>query len=130
MACGCGRNAHAKVSRVLGRSDDVLKIRGTLVFPTQIEDILAGMSGTTEGWQIIVDGSMESMSKLQVEVEVNNEIWGNTEAMVSLENRFQEELEARFGTSGEIIIREPNSLPRYEGKAMRVVKQTEGDSDR
>jgi phenylacetate-CoA ligase len=128
--CRCGRNAHAKVSRVLGRSDDVLKIRGTLVFPSQIEDILAGMSGTTEGWQIIVDGSMESMSKLKVEVEVSNEIWGNAEAMLNLENRFQEELEARFGTSGEIIIREPNSLPRYEGKAIRVVNQTEDDSDR
>jgi len=124
--CRCGRKAHMKLSRILGRSDDVLKVRGTLVFPSQIEDILAGLRGTTEGWQIILEGPKESLGKLKIEVEVTREIWGNKESMLNLENRIHEELKARFGSSGEIILREPNSLPRYEGKALRVIAQKEG----
>jgi phenylacetate-CoA ligase len=122
--CECDRVAHPKFSRILGRSDDVLKVRGTLVFPTQIEDILSQVKGTTEGWQIVLDESREKLEKIKIEVEITQDIWGNQGEISKLETRIKEELVARFGTTGEKTLKTPNSLPRYEGKAIRVIDRS------
>ncbi len=120
--CACGRVAHPKISRILGRSDDVLKVRGTLVLPSQVEDALAAVPGTTEGWQIVLPAGEEELGRLRLEAEVTEEVWGDAGQRARLERRLVDEITARCGTSADVALAAPGSLPRYEGKAQRVVR--------
>jgi phenylacetate-CoA ligase len=118
--CPCGRT-HARMARVTGRSDDMLIIRGVNVFPTQIEHAFLETQGTSPNYQIIIDrqGALDSM---EVKIEV-------TEAMLSdemknlhrMELELQKRLSEALSVHPKITLVEPGTLPRSEGKAVRVI---------
>jgi len=123
--CPCGRVAHPKIQRVTGRTDDVLKVRGTLVFPSQIEEILNLTPGVGDGWQIVIDRPKESLDKLTVHAEVQSHIWQDVSQMKAIEEKIIQGVYGRLGMNIEVILDQPGSLPRYEGKAKRVLDHRE-----
>lgn len=121
--CPCGRAAHPRIFRITGRSDDMLKVRGTAVFPSQVEEILNSLSGIGGGWQIVLDRPREALDRLQIQCEAREDLWGREELLRGLAGKIRKEVEGRLGLSPEVEIRPPGSLPRYEGKAIRVIDQ-------
>jgi phenylacetate-CoA ligase len=123
--CTCGRVAHPRIQRVTGRTDDVLKVRSTLVFPSQIEEILNSTAGVGDGWQIVIDRPKDSLDKLTVHAEVHSDIWQDVIQRKAIEERIIQGVYGRLGMNIEVILHGPGSLPRYEGKAKRVLDQRE-----
>jgi phenylacetate-CoA ligase len=128
FGCPCGRVAHPKIKRVTGRTDDVLKVRGTIVFPSQIEEILNSTPGIGEGWQIVIDRPKESLDRLTIHVETRTDICEDVVKIKTIEEKIVQGVYARLGMNIEVIFHRPRSLPRYEGKAKRVVDQREFES--
>ncbi len=125
FGCPCGRVAHPRIQRITGRSDDVLKVRSTLVFPSQIEEILNSTPGIGDGWQIVIDRPRESLDKLTVHAEVQPDIWQDITQRKAIEEKIGQGVYGRLGMSIEVVLHEPGSLPRYEGKAKRVLDRRE-----
>ena len=68
--CPCGRVGMPRIGRIIGRSDDMLKVRGVMVFPSQVEDVLAGIPGLArEAWQIVLDSMPGGLDSMTVQVE-------------------------------------------------------------
>jgi phenylacetate-CoA ligase len=125
FGCSCGRIAHPRIQRITGRTDDVLKVRSTLVFPSQIEEILHSTPGIGDGWQIVIDRPRESLDKLTVHAEVHSGTWEDASQMKVIEEKIVQGVYGRLGMNIEVILHRPGSLPRYEGKAKRVLDQRE-----
>lgn len=120
-ACACGRRAFPLIGRIIGRSDDMLKVRGVIVFPTQVEDVIAGVDGLAkEAWQIYIDGDGQSLDQMEVAVERLPSASASTEAL-ALE--VASRLHARLGLSVQVSCHAEGALPRYEAKAVRVIKR-------
>jgi phenylacetate-CoA ligase len=119
--CPCGRVAHPLIEAIAGRSDDVLKIRGTLVFPSQIEQILSQIAGLGDGWQIVIDQERTAMDELNIMVEASAEFWKRPGESERLRAEIVSHVQGRQGLTPVVEICEPLSLPRFEGKAKRVV---------
>jgi phenylacetate-CoA ligase len=118
--CQCGR-CHPRMMRVMGRSDDMLIIRGVNVFPSQIEHTLMGIEGVGDNYQITLTkkGPMDAVS---LEVEVTGETFSDKMGdMVGLKNRIENELRSDIGISILVKLVGAGSIPRSEGKAKRVV---------
>jgi phenylacetate-CoA ligase len=125
LGCPCGRTAHPKIQRITGRTDDVLKVRSTLVFPSQVEDILNSTPGIGDGWQIVIDRPKDSLDKLTVHAEVQPEIWHEVGHMKAIEEKIVQGVYGRLGMNIEVVLHKPGALPRYEGKAKRVLDHRE-----
>jgi phenylacetate-CoA ligase len=106
--CSCGRT-FARMSRILGRTDDMLIIRGVNVFPSEIERVLLSVEGIAPHYQLVVD-RRERLDELTVQVE------GSVD-----EAPVREQLERALGLSARVEIVEPGTIPRSEGKALRVL---------
>ncbi|MBW2616053.1 MAG: phenylacetate--CoA ligase [Deltaproteobacteria bacterium] len=119
--CPCGRGAHPLINYVTGRTDDVLKVRGTLVFPSQIEEILTQVHGVGEGWQIVIDQSPDALDTLLIMVEAYPDCWEKKEEKERIRAEISAHIQARLGIGALIEVKEPFSLPRFEGKAKRVL---------
>ncbi len=118
--CECGRT-QVKMDRITGRSDDMLKVRGVIVFPSQIEKALLKIEGLEPQYQIIVTRP-HHMDELEVQVETSPALFSDEvkhieEIKKDIENRIHSEIGLRVNIS----LVEPQSLPRSEGKAVRVV---------
>ncbi|MEM2873085.1 MAG: phenylacetate--CoA ligase [Nitrososphaerales archaeon] len=118
--CACGRT-HPRISRIKGRDDDMLKIRGVNVFPSQIEYVLERMEELGDQYQIILtkSGPLDDL-KVKVEVKssaVSDKPWD----MVELKKKVESEIYSVLNLHVEVDLVEPGSLPRSEGKAKRVV---------
>jgi len=119
--CPCGRTLR-RMKRVSGRSDDMLIIRGVNVFPSQIEDVLIRVEGTTPNYLLVVDRRHHHMDELEVQVEVSPEIFSDEiTRLETLEKRIKQEIESTLGLSVSVKLVEPKSLERSLGKAKRVV---------
>lgn len=119
-ACECGRT-QVKMDRITGRSDDMLKVRGVIVFPSQIEKALLKIEGLEPQYQIIVTRP-QHLDELEVQVETSPALFSDEvkhieEVKKDIENRIHSEIGLRVNIS----LVEPQSLPRSEGKAVRVV---------
>ncbi|MBN1547299.1 MAG: phenylacetate--CoA ligase [Syntrophaceae bacterium] len=120
--CICGRS-HYRMERVMGRSDDMLIIRGVNVFPSQIEAVLVGIDGLDPHYQLIVDRE-GTLDTLEVQVEVNERLFTNADEIKSLqkiERNIVKDLKDFLGVTAKVKLVEPKSLQRFEGKASRVV---------
>lgn len=118
--CSCGRTL-VKMDKVSGRSDDMLIIRGVNVFPSQIESVLMGFEGTEPHYQIIVDRK-GSMDDIEVMVEINEKIFSDEiKVMNTLSKNIADRFRSSLGISAKITLVEPQTIPRSEGKAVRVV---------
>jgi phenylacetate-CoA ligase len=120
--CRCGRS-HVRMDRVMGRSDDMLIIRGVNVFPSQIEAVLVGIDGLEPHYQLLVDRE-GTLDTLEVQVEVREEAFANADEVKVLqrtERRIVKDLKDYLGISAKVKLVEPKSLQRFEGKASRVI---------
>jgi phenylacetate-CoA ligase len=118
--CPCGRT-HARMSRITGRSDDMLIIRGVNVFPSQIEMVLMQIPGLTPHYQILVD-RVDNLDVLEVQVEVTPEVFSDEiKRLEELERRIGDEVQSYLGIGVKVRLMEPKSIQRSEGKALRVI---------
>ena len=117
--CPCGRTL-PRHSRILGRADDMLKVKGVIVFPKQIEEAIMRAPGASENYQI-VKFKKGPLTELRVRVEPTPERF-RAEGLEGLAERVAEEIYAMLGVHVEVEAVAPGSLPRSEGKAKRVVE--------
>jgi phenylacetate-CoA ligase len=118
--CECGLT-HARIKRILGRTDDMLKVRGICVFPSQIEEILTGAKGVSPHYQLVVDRE-GVMDRLLVRVEISEDFrTDKLNELVALQRSLEDELKDALSINASIELLEPKMLPRSEGKAQRIV---------
>ena len=124
--CSCGRTM-VRMSRITGRSDDMIRVRGVSVFPSQIESVLLTVEGIEPQYLIVVDRQNAfSSDELEVWVEVSEGIFSDEMTKMSaLQARLQRELDSVLGIKARIKLVEPKKLARSEGKAKRVVDRSE-----
>ncbi len=119
-ACECGRTL-VKMSRVSGRTDDMLIIRGVNVFPSQIESVLLDIGETEPHYMLIVD-RIGTLDTLEVQVEISQELFSDeVKKLEELEKRIRSRIESVLGISAKIRLVEPKTIARSEGKAKRVI---------
>ena len=118
--CICGRT-HARITRMSGRSDDMLIIRGVNVFPSQIESILVGIEGVEPHYLLVVDRN-ENLDTLEVQVEVNELLFSDeVKVLQRLAKRIEKEIKDMLGVTCSAKLVEPKTIQRSEGKARRVI---------
>jgi len=119
--CACGRT-FGRMHRVMGRSDDMLIIRGVNVFPSQIESVLIDIEGTEPHYIIVVDREHGKMDELEVWVEVSPELVSDeVRSLEALERKIAHELHSVLNISLKVKLVEPKTIARSEGKAKRVI---------
>lgn len=117
--CSCGRT-HIKMRKPMGRSDDMLIIRGVNVFPSQIETVLLN-EGMTPNYQIIVD-RVNNTDTFDINVEMSQEMFSDSLGKISeKEKQLVASLKAMLGIQAKVHLVEPKSITRSEGKAVRVI---------
>lgn len=117
--CSCGRTL-IRMKKPMGRSDDMLIIRGVNVFPSQIESVLIG-EGYPPNYQIVV-GRHNHTDTFEVKVEMSKEMFSDRlEDVEDMANKLLLSMRAMLGISPKITLVGPNEIPRSEGKAIRVV---------
>ena len=118
--CECGRTT-TRLMEIRGRSDDMLIIGGVNVFPSQIESVLMSIPELGDQYQILVDRS-KALTRLGVQVEVTPEFAASPGADWSrMAGKVVESLRATLAINTQVELMRPESLPRYEGKAKRVI---------
>ena len=118
--CECGRTM-VRMKKTMGRTDDMLIIKGVNVFPSQIEEVLVAMEGCEPHYQLVIE-KKGAMDVLEVHIEVTENIFFDEMKMqrAFLEN-IEKRIESVLGVGVTVKLVEPNSIPRHEGKAARIV---------
>ena len=117
--CSCGRT-HVKMCKPMGRSDDMLIIRGVNVFPSQIETVLLN-HGYSANYQIIVD-RVKNTDTLDVQVEMTPEMFTDNLGEISRRQKeLVDGLRSMLGLTAKVTLVAPKSIVRSEGKAVRVI---------
>ncbi len=123
--CPCGRT-HRRIDRIKGRSDDMFIVKGVNVFPIQVETLLMGMPEVGRDYRIVLDreGDLDVMT---VEVEVRREMFqGDVKSLKALREKILAALKSEILFTPRVQLVEPGSLPRTEGKAVRVLDRRRG----
>lgn len=122
--CACGRT-HMRMSRVRGRTDDMLIIRGVNVFPSQIETVIMQIEDISPHYQIIVDREA-GLDIMEVQVEVSEDMFSDRiRGLEEWQNIVQGEIESYLGIGVKVVLVEPRTIARSEGKAVRVIDNRE-----
>ncbi|MCR5388667.1 MAG: phenylacetate--CoA ligase [Lachnospiraceae bacterium] len=117
--CSCGRT-HVKMTKPLGRSDDMLIIRGVNVFPSQIESVLLN-HGFAANYLIIVDRK-NNTDTFDIQVEMTPDMFtDNIGAIEEKQRELEEGLKSMLGIKAKVTLMAPKSIQRSEGKAVRVI---------
>jgi phenylacetate-CoA ligase len=118
--CACGRT-HARISRIKGRADDMLIISGVNLYPSQVENVLMSFPQVATNYVIVLD-RLESMDRLTVRVELYPKMFqGDLKALKRLEADIVKALQDEIVVRPRVEFLEPGTLPRTEGKAVRVI---------
>ncbi len=118
--CPC-RRTHRRISRILGRTDDMLIINGVNVFPSQIEEVVMAVPEVGTNYQIQIDKT-GALDKLTVKVEIYQKLFtGEASAIDSLKGKIRDRLRASITINPHIELHEPGFLPSFEGKGKRVI---------
>ena len=118
--CECGRT-HRRIERIKGRTDDMMIIKGVNIFPIQIERKLMGIPGVGNNFVIILERA-EFTDLMTIKVEVQRETFmGDLRQLEALRRRIVEELKSDILITPRVDLVEPDSLPKSEGKAKRVM---------
>ena len=118
--CKCGRTL-VKMCKPMGRSDDMLIIKGVNVFPSQIETVLLKDFGATPNYQIVVD-RVGTTDTFEIKVELSDGMFDDTiKSIEALEKKLSADIVQILGIKAKISLVEPKSIPRSEGKAVRVI---------
>lgn len=130
--CRCGRTM-VRMERIKARLDDMLIIRGVNLFPSEIEKVLLSIDELTPHYQLVVD-RVRALDVLEVQIEVTEQLlssWGQfDESHVNFENltiKVQSQLKDSLGLTADVKLMKPRSVPRSEGKAVRVVDRRKLD---
>ncbi len=118
--CSCGRTL-IKMTKPMGRSDDMLIIKGVNVFPSQIESVLLKMGNATPNYQIIVD-RINNADTFEIKVELSDSMFTDgIDTVDKLEKKLSVDIHNILGIKAKISLVAPKSIPRSEGKAVRVI---------
>lgn len=118
--CECGRT-HARMAKTMGRTDDMLIIKGVNVFPTQIESVLVGTQHISPHYQLIVRRE-NFKDNLEVKVELESgELLDNFADLQALQKSIHDRLKSVLGLETKVTLAEPKSLERFQGKAKRIL---------
>jgi phenylacetate-CoA ligase len=118
--CSCGRTL-VRMEKCLGRSDDMLIIRGVNLFPSQVESLLLGMSEIKPHYLLIVD-RVNNLDTLELQVEVDEAFFQDKISQLqSLRQKIQNTLESSIGLGIKVTLVEPKTIERSEGKSKRVI---------
>lgn len=118
--CSCGRTL-VRMKKCLGRSDDMLIIRGVNVFPSQIETVLLELNETKPHYLLIVD-RINKLDVLEVWVEVDGQLFSDEiRKLEDLKSKIQHNIESALGISASVKLVEPKTIERSEGKSKRVL---------
>jgi len=120
--CPCGRK-HRRLARMVGRSDDMLIVRGVNVFPSQVEEVIMRHKwiGGNYVIRLTKSGALDQMT-VQVEL-AKGEFDGSVETLRNLRAELQRQLKEQIGFTAQVEVLEPGSLPASEGKAKRVIDE-------
>jgi len=122
--CKCGR-VHRRISRIKGRADDMLIIRGVNVFPSEVERILMNLPEVGRNYQIVLDREKD-LDKMKVRVEIKRDFFdGSLDHLEKVEIKIKAKLKDELMVTPEIELLEPSSLPRTTGKAKRIIDKRE-----
>lgn len=122
--CACGRTS-TRIRRIKGRADDMLIVRGVNLYPSEVEATLLAVTDLAPHYQLIVD-RRETMAGLEIEVEPTEATVaraGGLAALGGLRDDIAHRLRAALGLSVRVTLVAPRSLPRSEGKAVRVIER-------
>ena len=118
--CACGRTS-VRMGRIMGRSDDMLIIRGINVFPSQVESVILEMSEFEPQYMLIVD-RQNNLDTLQVQVEVRRDFFSDDIGrMLSLKKQLADKLRSVLSISADVRLMEPGSIERSQGKGRHVI---------
>jgi phenylacetate-CoA ligase len=118
--CSCGRTM-VRMQKTMGRSDDMLIIKGVNVFPSQIEEVLVAIEGCEPHYQLVVDRK-GTLDVLEVQIEVTENIFfDEMKLQRSFLEKIERKIESVLGVGVTVRLVEPKSIPRHEGKADRVI---------
>jgi phenylacetate-CoA ligase len=118
--CSCGRTL-PRISKIKGRTDDMLIIRGINVFPSQIEAVLMDVEGAKPHYLLVVD-RMKGLDTLEVQVEVSEEIFSDeVKQLQQLSQTIKREIESVLSLVVDVKLVEPKTIERSMGKSKRVV---------
>lgn len=118
--CPCGRT-NIRMSGIVGRSDDMLIIRGINVFPSQVESVILDMPQFEPQYMLVVDRK-NNLDSLQVQVEVRKDFFSDDMgSMLAMKKALSDKLKSVLSISAEVKLMEPNSIARSEGKSKRVI---------
>ncbi|UTB33309.1 MAG: phenylacetate--CoA ligase [Methanobacterium sp. ERen5] len=118
--CECGRTL-VRMERVKGRTDDMMKIRGVSVFPSQIEKALLRIDGVEPHYQIIVTRP-HLMDEMEVRVEASEDLFSDEiKELVGIREKIEQYIHNEIGLRVKVTLVEPKTIPRSEGKAVRVI---------
>ncbi len=115
--CKCGRTT-VRMENLDGRTDDMLKIRGVNVFPSQIEEVLLGIDQIGPHYEIIVTRK-DHTDRLEIRVELADPV-DEFRKLQELEQKIRHKLRMVLGLDAKIRLESPNTLQRFEGKAQRI----------
>lgn len=118
--CSCGRTC-VRMQKIMGRSDDMIIIRGVNVFPSMVESVLMGIPGVEPHYLLIAE-RVGNLDQLEILVEVSEKIFSDqVRKLEDLNKLIRKELESTLGIAVKVRLVEPKSIERSEGKAKRVI---------
>ncbi|MBI1848093.1 MAG: phenylacetate--CoA ligase [Candidatus Rokubacteria bacterium] len=127
--CRCGRTS-ARMARIKGRSDDMLIIKGVNVYPSEVEAALLDVEELVPHYQLVVD-RRETLARLEIQVEPSAALLGRTgeslaghPATEARRQRVAARLRTALGLGVEVTLVAPRTIPRSEGKAVRVIERS------
>ena len=122
--CACGRT-HRRISRIKGRSDDMFILKGVNIFPLQIDTTLMNIPEVGTNYQVVLERE-NFQDRMIVKVEVRQEIFkGDLRQLDNLRRHITEDLKSEILVTPKVELVEPDSLPKSEGKAVRVIDKRE-----
>jgi phenylacetate-CoA ligase len=118
--CPCGRTL-VRMKKVMGRSDDIIIVKGVNVFPSQVEAILVEMEGVEPRYQMIVD-RVEEMDTLELKVEMNEKVFSDEiKILQNISAEIERKLREIVGVSAKVKLVAPESLQTVDGKSAKVI---------
>ena len=118
--CSCGRTS-VRMGPVMGRSDDMLIIRGINVFPSQVESVILSMQEFAPHYMIVVDRK-NNLDTMQVQVEVSKNYFSDDIGqMFEMRKRLADKLKSVISIKADVKLMEPGSIERSQGKSKRVI---------
>jgi len=120
--CPCGRTS-ARIGKILGRTDDMLIVRGVNVFPSQIEHALLRLEGLSPNYQLVLTTRVDRQDELRVRIEPSGHLGAEAGDRAALEGRGRAALRDALGLQVVVELAAPGTIPRSEGKAVRVLDQ-------